>query len=197
MLERRVYDAALDVYAEVGWAGLTFDSVAKRAAVGKAALYRRWANREELLIAVLSAMTVPVIPIDTGSARGDLLELSVQTLASYTDRRGLVRLRIFIEARTQPAGLTAVIDAITTTRVREAREIIARGVDRGELPPGAPTTLVLDLVVGAVINHVISTPTEIGPAMIEQSEAFLVDLVDFVLAGVRHAAADRDARKEG
>lgn len=184
-VEQRVYEAVLDVFAEAGWAGLTFEAVARRASVGKAALYRRWAGREELLVDVLSALTAPTAPIDTGSTRGDLLELARQTLASYSDQRGLVRLRIFVEARAQPARLAAVTDSIIRSRVRVAREIVRRGVDRGELRPDVPTTLILDLVVGAVINHVISTPTELVPAMMERSESFLTELVDVVLAAVR------------
>ncbi|MGW0590086.1 TetR family transcriptional regulator [Streptosporangium sp. NPDC002607] len=41
-LEARVHAAALDLYGEVGWAGFSLDLVARRARVGKAALYSRW-----------------------------------------------------------------------------------------------------------------------------------------------------------
>ena len=35
---------------EKGYAGLTMDRVAERAGVGKAALYRRWPSKQEMLI---------------------------------------------------------------------------------------------------------------------------------------------------
>ena len=44
-IEQRVLAAALTVYGEVGWAGFTLDRVARRAPVGKAALYRRWPSK--------------------------------------------------------------------------------------------------------------------------------------------------------
>jgi AcrR family transcriptional regulator len=47
-IEGRVLAAALTVYGEVGWAGFTLDRVARRAPVGKAALYRRWPTKEDL-----------------------------------------------------------------------------------------------------------------------------------------------------
>ena len=47
--------AALAVYAEAGWSGFSFDAVARRAGVGKAPLYLRWASKEDLLLAAFRA----------------------------------------------------------------------------------------------------------------------------------------------
>jgi len=58
-IERRVLAAALTVYGEVGWAGFTLDRVARRAPVGKAALYRRWPTKEDLLLAALEHLAEP------------------------------------------------------------------------------------------------------------------------------------------
>lgn len=44
-----IYQATLDELAEVGYAKLTMERVAERAKTGKAALYRRWSSRMELL----------------------------------------------------------------------------------------------------------------------------------------------------
>jgi AcrR family transcriptional regulator len=52
-LEGRATRAALQIFAEKGWAGLTIDGVASQARVGKSALYLRWANKSELLAAAL------------------------------------------------------------------------------------------------------------------------------------------------
>ena len=54
-LEERVFDAAIAVYAEGGWRTFSFATVAARAGVGKAALYRRWESPGEMLKDVLDA----------------------------------------------------------------------------------------------------------------------------------------------
>lgn len=52
-LEARAHAAALQVFGEKGWVGLTMDEVAARARVGKSSLYLRWPDRESLLASAL------------------------------------------------------------------------------------------------------------------------------------------------
>jgi AcrR family transcriptional regulator len=76
-LESALLDAAWDELVEVGFASLTMESVAARAQTGIAVLYRRWANKDELVLAALEHYrhARPVEIPDTGSLRGDLLAL--------------------------------------------------------------------------------------------------------------------------
>src|SRR3569623_771660 len=54
-VDRRIAEAALDVFGDAGWAGFAMEAVAKRAGVGKASLYLRWSNMEALLTDALTA----------------------------------------------------------------------------------------------------------------------------------------------
>src|SRR6202044_2096505 len=76
-LEAALLDAAWDELAEAGFAKLTMESVAARAKTGVAVLYRRWANKDDLVIAALRhyGKTRPVWVPDTGTLRGDMLAL--------------------------------------------------------------------------------------------------------------------------
>src|ERR1700721_1783016 len=62
---------------EVGFASLTMESVAARPQTGIAVLYRRWANKGQLVIAAIEHYRYarPVEVPDTGTLRGDLLAL--------------------------------------------------------------------------------------------------------------------------
>ena len=51
---------------------LSIDGVAARAGASKHTIYRRWANKAELVVAVAVTRELPPVP-DTGSLRGDLL----------------------------------------------------------------------------------------------------------------------------
>jgi AcrR family transcriptional regulator len=74
-LEAALLEAAWDELVEVGYASLTMESVAARAGTGIAVLYRRWANKDQLVLAALEQYRVshPVDVPDTGTLRGDLL----------------------------------------------------------------------------------------------------------------------------
>jgi AcrR family transcriptional regulator len=61
----------------VGYAALTMESVAARAHTGIAVLYRRWANKDQLVLAAIEhyRRVRPVAIPDTASLRGDLVAL--------------------------------------------------------------------------------------------------------------------------
>src|ERR1700749_1860282 len=80
-LRPRVTDAITEAtfteLAGAGYARLSMEGVARRAGVGKAALYRRWSSKQEMLEELIRAAvedTLPPIP-DTGALRTDLREL--------------------------------------------------------------------------------------------------------------------------
>ena len=83
-MNQRVLATALSVYADLGWAGFSLDLVARRAGVGKAALYLRWSSKETLLHDALQG-TILNLPedLDTGSLRGDLLQLASRWLNGF------------------------------------------------------------------------------------------------------------------
>ncbi len=103
-IERRVIAAALSVYGEVGWAGFTLDRVARRAPVGKAALYRRWPTKEILLLAALEHLAEPPDEgADLTDLRGCLITMAEQVIDMFVGPKALVLPRVLIEAAQYPA----------------------------------------------------------------------------------------------
>src|ERR1700747_1141832 len=76
-LEAALLDAAWDELVEAGFAKLAMESVAARAKTGVAVLYRRWPNKDDLVLAAIRhyGETRPVEIPDTGTLRGDMLAL--------------------------------------------------------------------------------------------------------------------------
>src|SRR3954467_1186202 len=76
VLERAILDAALEQLSTVGWNGLTMEGVAAGAQTGKAAVYRRWPSKEDLVAdALQSGLPRLDSAPDLGSVREDLLAL--------------------------------------------------------------------------------------------------------------------------
>jgi hypothetical protein len=81
--------------------------------------------------------------------------------------------------------------------VHVGRQIVRRAVRRGELPGGTSPTVIVDLVVGGIQNHVISTPAHLRPRMEARMYEFGEELVDTVLRGAlapgSRPAADKNS----
>ncbi|RAQ97830.1 TetR/AcrR family transcriptional regulator [Thermogemmatispora tikiterensis] len=181
-LENRVYAAVLEVYNEAGWPGLTYDAIARRASVGKSALYLRWPTKEKLLLDALAARTLPLQLTDTGSVRQDLLSFARQMAAIYLGPDGWLLLRVALEAREYPELLGPMQEHFAKD-ILAARAIVRRAIERGELPAGTSATLLTDIIAGAVLNHLLATPHHLYQEMLQQLDRYLEHLVDFVLTG--------------
>jgi AcrR family transcriptional regulator len=178
-----VLDAAIDLYAETGWAGFSFEAVARRASVGKASLYARWPTRGALLAQMFETRWLTVGRIDTGSLRGDLMALAHMLFETATSARGGVARWIAMDADLY-ADVRAVAAPYKEATVRQGRAIVRRAIARGEVDPAVNPGLLMDLLVGAVTNHTGTTPQRLRAAMIAKKDDFIDALVNAVLLGV-------------
>ncbi|MFD6859199.1 TetR/AcrR family transcriptional regulator [Rhodococcus sp. NPDC060090] len=191
-LEDRVFDAVLEVYAETSWRGFTLDAVGRRARVGRAALYRRWDTKDDLLVQALEARSPLPEPIDTGALRSDLIELARQLLHGYRTPSGLVSLRVALDSRVNPELLARLTETLNRSRVLAARTIVHRAVERSELDAGTSVTLLLEIVTGAVLSHALFGLAEPAPG---DDDAYADLVVDVVLAALQNAARGFDPKR--
>ncbi|WP_344426524.1 TetR/AcrR family transcriptional regulator [Pseudonocardia ailaonensis] len=183
-IEERVFAAVREVYSETGWAGFTIHAVATRAKVGKAAIYRRWESKEELIVDSITS-TLSAQMTHRGSLREDLIAIVQGELAHYLRPvDGLVRLRAQVEAKAYPELFGTAMERYRRRRTDVARRIIAGAVDRGELPPDVDGLLMLDALGGMTLNRYLATPSYALRALERDSRRFAESVVDFVL----HAA---------
>ncbi|WP_433507545.1 TetR/AcrR family transcriptional regulator [Pseudonocardia halophobica] len=182
-VDRKVLEAALEVYADLGWAGFNFEAVARRAGVGRPALYRRWLSARALLVDAIERSGTRIDVPDTGSVRDQLVVLARQLLVEYLGARGIAGLRLLVDARTHPEVFADLYARRNEERVRAARAIVRRGIARGELAAGTSPTLVLDAVCGAMLNHALATPDRLRKVVIAGGERYAAELVDLVLQG--------------
>jgi AcrR family transcriptional regulator len=107
-----ILQAALDVLAEVGYAGMTIDMVAARAKAGKATVYRRWASKEEMVLDAVARTRPGELPFDelpdTGTLRGDLLALFTLLPREEAEKRMKVMAGLASMAVTHPGFDEAV-----------------------------------------------------------------------------------------
>lgn len=153
VLERALYEATLAELAEVGYGGLTMEGIAARARTGKAALYRRWASKHDLVHAALVFALPPVPEPRPGrSARDSLLTIFTahrDILAGKTAFPGLYTIHQLLH---EPEMRIIFADAVVGPRLKLVEAILQSAIDAGELDPATVTPLTAR-VGPALINH--------------------------------------------
>lgn len=149
VLERAILEAALEQLSTVGWNGLTMEGVAFGAQTGKAAVYRRWPSKEDLVADALQAglPTLGEAP-DLGSVREDLYELCRRVRAAMYSKPGSALRSVIHECDGEIAerlhGL--IVTGVIEPSRRLFREVVQRGIRRGDVRPDATGELLFDVV---------------------------------------------------
>ncbi len=182
-VDRRIAQAAMDLFGDAGWAGFAMETVARRAGVGKASLYLRWNSKEALLTDALTMSLARISDVDTGTLHGDLVQLATQVLDLYAGSSSRAALRLMLEAGTIP-GIAEPYQATRQAQIQAARGIIRRGIDRGELPSTASVTMLLDTLIGGAMMHALTTPPDKRALLAAQTATHAHRLVDFLLHAV-------------
>jgi len=182
-VDRRIAQAALDLFAEAGWAGFAMETVARRAGVGKASLYLRWSSKEAMLADAVTLHLARAADVDTGTLRGDLVELATHMLDVYAGETGRAALRLGLEAAAIP-GVAEHYNEMRQAQVMAARAIVRRGIDRGELAADTPVTLLLDTLAGGAMMHAMATPPDLRAGLAARTADYAAQLVSFLMQAV-------------
>ncbi|MTD53075.1 TetR/AcrR family transcriptional regulator [Amycolatopsis pithecellobii] len=142
--------AAFAELGDNGYARTSMDAIARRAGVGKAALYRRWPSKEAMLTDLIGHAvrgSLPPAP-DTGALRTDLREM----LGRFRDQLGnplvsRIGLGLLAEAAHSAALNDALQELVAVPRRAAARRLVEAAIDRGELPAELDAELAMDLLV--------------------------------------------------
>jgi len=170
-----VLRATLDALAEDGVAGLRIERVAEAAGVAKTTIYRSWGTREALVADALSEAAARDIPTpDTGSLRGDLLELARRVARVITSGDGR---RIFAAFAAGSPELGEVARSYWEARFRSHQAVVERAVARGELPAGVPANELVAALVGPLVFRSLLSHEPIPAAFVRRT-------VDRVLGGI-------------
>lgn len=149
VLERAILDAALEQLSTVGWNGLTMEGVASGAQTGKAAVYRRWPSKEDLVAEALRAGLPSLVDVpDQGSVREDLLELCLRAREVMYSRSGFALRSVIHECDSVQAQRfqEVILEGVVEPAIRLLGEVFARGIRRGEVRPEAANSYVLDAI---------------------------------------------------
>ncbi|HEX4017565.1 MAG TPA: TetR/AcrR family transcriptional regulator [Frankiaceae bacterium] len=179
-----VLAAALDEIAERGIAGMAIESVAARAGVSKATIYRRWPDKIALALSALGSLPELVVP-DTGVLIDDLRQLR-RDLLDVVARSNLAEVLPALLAERRRSGHGDSIRRYVESRSRAFAIVIERAIARGELH----SSLSVDLIA-----HAISSP--LAMSVLNREEPLTDDEWTGVIRAFVHGLSiDANARPE-
>lgn len=156
-----ILEATRTALVELGWSKLTLGDVATRAGVAKTTLYRRWANKNELVVDAVAGLFDELELPDRGSLAADIEGVVLQfadLLEQPATKTALMA--VVSEATQDPALRERIREAIVGRQKRLVVEGRRRAQERGEIPvdDGDPTPqvdLIFDMIAGAVVHRTI------------------------------------------
>lgn len=159
-----ILSSTLDLLAEHDYERVTLDEVATRTGKAKTTLYRRWATKEDLILAAICAAGRPPevdqLP-DLGSLRSDLLAVVDSSWLGGPDRR----LSIFTGLSSATRGSKRLADVvrseISEPYIEVYRRLLYRAIDRGEIAATFVDSVpLLAEVIPAMSTHRLNTGRE-------------------------------------
>lgn len=174
VLERALYEATLAELAEVGYGRLTMEGIAARAQTGKAALYRRWASKHDLVQAALHYAVPPLPDPRPGrSARENLLAVFTAHRDVLAGKTAFPGLDIIGQLVHEPELRAIFADAVVAPRLNIVESILRAAVRDGDIDPATLTPLTARIGPALINQHFMLT----GAPPNRRELALIVDTV--------------------
>ena len=172
--------STVELLAQIGYGRLTTAAVAGRAGVSTATLYRHWESKDALVTDALASLVAEIRVPDYGDVRADLLSLMRDAVRLYSTSVAAPALRgVTTEMANNPELRDTIHERFLDARRTALREVLQRGVARGELVGAVDYELALDLLGGPLFYRFLITGGPIDELLAE-------GVVDVVMARWRH-----------
>lgn len=154
--ERAILQATLDLLVEEGVDAMTIEGIAARAGVGKTTIYRRWSSKEDVIIAALATIDEKIAIPDTGDTHQDLLDLVNSFVrAAIESPLAPAVSRVAGVAPSNPEILAVFRAGLIEPRQAAVRQVLQRGIERGEVRPDIDLDLVVDLFPAIIVFRML------------------------------------------
>ncbi|MGA2929502.1 MAG: TetR/AcrR family transcriptional regulator, partial [Solirubrobacteraceae bacterium] len=166
--------AAVEELAAVGYGGVTIESIAGRARVGKSTIYRHWPDKLALIADALETFHEQMVPdLGTLSVRESvalLLRHVAQVVVDSTFSRCIPAL---IEGAERDERVRAFHHRYSAERRQALIDLITRGIQHGEISAAIDPELATTTLLGAIFYRRLMTGHPFDPSDVGQ----LVNLV--------------------
>ena len=146
---KAVIRSTLVLLERVGFNELSIESVAARAGVGKATVYRWWPNKADLVVAAfVSAVEEELRFPSAGSVLESIHQQMRRWAEIFRSPLGHIVATVIGAGQSEPEMLHAFQNHWVEPRRVEARKLLRQAIEKGEIRAGLGPDLILDLLYG-------------------------------------------------
>ena len=177
-IDDAILQAARELLIESGYAGVSFDSVARRAGVTRPTVYRRWPSKMHLVHEAVFPAQRQLPPPRTDDFEADLRAVVRRMFESYSRPEARAALPgLIADLHGDVALRSSVIDRLEAQARSDFAEMIERAQLEGAFADEIDADLLLDTVVGAMFHRVVARALS--------EKAFVDELAHLLLNGIR------------
>ncbi len=154
---RAILDAAYALLRRDGLRAISMDSLAREAGVSKATIYRWWPSKESVLMeGYLHAVEVRISFPRTDSPFDDLRTQLHRVIDALAGPDGEILRQIIACGQYCPEVLDAFRKSVQEPRRRDARAMLERAIDRGEVRNDVDVDVAIDAIYGPVFHRLLT-----------------------------------------
>lgn len=194
-VDRAIHQAALKLFIEKGFEGVTLEKVAEHAGVARTTVYRRWTSKEALIAdAIIVERGEPERSLARGAAistdsTGRMLDALVNVWTSPNYLKIVARLIGSVPEH--PKLMSIYWDTYLVPRRHAVVQVLERFRDQGLIAKTADIDILLDLIAGAVTYHLLVRPGRPSP---REFRAYLLKVIHEL--GVDKAFSDSHEKRD-
>jgi len=173
-IDSAVMRSTVELLAETGYADLSVDAIARRAATSKPAIYRRWPSKAHLVHeAVFPISDATALP-DTGSLGGDVREMVSRTADVLTTPAARAALPGLVGEMAADLTLhSALLERFGDILSRGLNDRLADAVERGEVRPDVTPAEMVEVVAGTTFLALLTRGDGLDDSWIDRTAALI------------------------
>lgn len=146
--DEKIVTAVLDLMCSDGLRGVTIEAVSERAGVAKTTIYRRYADRNEMMRGVLTRLA-PQAPDEPELSKQGLVDLLTQTREAFSGPVGLRVIGVILVGNDEM--IKRWRDTLVDPYSQALRRYLTRGVEAGVLAADLDQSLVYEMIMGGLV----------------------------------------------
>ncbi|BBY80398.1 TetR/AcrR family transcriptional regulator [Mycolicibacterium pulveris] len=169
-IDGAVLAATVELLGETGYAALSVDAIARRAATSKPAIYRRWPSKAHLVHEAVFPLGEATDLPDTGSVAGDVREIMRRTVAVLTTPAARAALPGLVgEMAADPTLHAALLERFADILGRGLTDWLDAAVARGEVRPEVTAADLVDAIAGIAFLALITHADTLDDAWVDRT----------------------------
>jgi AcrR family transcriptional regulator len=159
-----ILEAAVEELGDVGYGGVTIESVAARAGVGKSTIYRHWPDKLALIADAFETFHVQMVPDLVNRSARESVELLVRHVAEVVVDSTFARcIPALIDGAARDPRVREFHHGYSAERRQALIDLIARGVQDGEFRRGLDPELATTALLGVIFYRRLMTGEPLDP----------------------------------